>query len=85
MKKDENKEMKFEEALDRLESIINNLQDGDMSLDESLGAFQEGVGLVRACQSKLDSAEAKINMLIKDENGKETQITHGNFINFLTS
>lgn len=74
MKKDENKEMKFEEALDRLESIINNLQDGDMSLDESLGAFQEGVGLVRACQSKLDSAEAKINMLIKDENGKLNEI-----------
>lgn len=74
MKKEENNDIKFEDALDRLESIINRLQDGEMSLDDSLSAFQEGIGLVRTCQAKLDAAEAKINLLIKDGNDNLTEI-----------
>lgn len=66
----EAKEMKFETALDKLEQIVKKLEDGDLSLDESLKMFEEGVKLARLCGSKLDAAERKIEILMKTEEGK---------------
>jgi exodeoxyribonuclease VII small subunit len=64
-----NKEIKLEEAMDRLEQIIGMLQDGALDLDNSLEAFEEGIRLVRICQDKLDKAESRITMLIKENSG----------------
>ena len=67
----ENKEVSFEEALARLEVIVNSLESGKAPLDESLTLFEEGVRLVKLCNTKLDSAEQKVKVLVSTENGLE--------------
>ncbi|MBM3212473.1 exodeoxyribonuclease VII small subunit [Candidatus Poribacteria bacterium] len=62
--------IKFEEALDKLEKIIEELENGKLSLDESLSAFEEGIKLSRICQKYLDEAERKIEILVKGEDGQ---------------
>ena len=53
-------EMSFEVAMKRLEEIVATLEEGSVSLDASLAAYEEGVALVRLCQDKLNDAEARI-------------------------
>jgi len=65
------KEKKFEEALERLEEIVKKMEEGDMTLEESLEAFEEGVRLSRFCSKKLDEAERKVEILLKDDEGGE--------------
>ena len=60
---------RFEEALQELESIVQRLEDGNLSLDESLALFEEGIKLSRLCAQRLDEAEKKIELLLKDETG----------------
>ena len=62
MKKAE-KNLKFEEALERLEFIVEKLEGGELALDESLKFFEEGVGLSRYCEAKLSEAKGKIEEL----------------------
>lgn len=59
-------ELKFEEALARLEEIVRLLEQGESTLDESLNLFEEGVKLARFCSNKLDEAEGKIEIMIKE-------------------
>ena len=66
----EDKEMQFEEAFKRLEAIVGNLESGDLSLEESMKLFEEGIGLTEACKSRLEDAEKKIQLLLKDSDGK---------------
>ena len=66
----EDKEMQFEEAFKRLEAIVENLESGDLSLEESMKLFEEGIGLTEACKSRLEDAEKKIQLLLKDSDGK---------------
>lgn len=66
----EDKEMQFEEAFKRLEAIVGNLESGDLSLEESMKLFEEGIGLTEACKSRLEDAEQKIKLLLKDSDGK---------------
>tara|TARA_B100001123_G_C14473413_1_gene695366 strand:+ start:130 stop:360 length:231 start_codon:yes stop_codon:yes gene_type:complete len=66
----EDKEMQFEEAFKRLEAIVENLESGDLSLEESMKLFEEGIGLTEACKSRLEDAEQKIQLLLKDSDGK---------------
>jgi len=66
----EDKEMQFEEAFKRLEAIVGNLESGDPSLEESMKLFEEGIGLTEACKSRLEDAEQKIKLLLKDSDGK---------------
>jgi exodeoxyribonuclease VII small subunit len=61
--------MRFEDALARLEQIVHALEAGNLSLDESLGAFEEGTGLLRLCTRRLDEAERRIEILARDEGG----------------
>jgi len=63
-------EMKFEVALEELETVVEQLETGELSLEESLQAFEKGVGLVKFCSQKLDEAEKKIEVLSKDKDGK---------------
>ena len=59
----------FEEALKRLEEIVQRMESGDLALEDSLGLFEEGVRLTRVCSQRLDEAEKKIELLTRDEKG----------------
>jgi exodeoxyribonuclease VII small subunit len=52
-----------------LEKVVDRLESGELSLEESLGAFQEGIGLVQYCNQKLGEVERKIELLVKDKDG----------------
>ena len=69
MKKAENAEITFEAALARLEALVRTLEAGSEDLDASLRAFEEGISLVRFCTEKLETAEQKVKILLKDANG----------------
>ncbi len=60
---------RFEDALNKLEKIVSQLEDGDISLEESLKLFEEGIRLSRICNQKLDEVEKKVEILIKGEDG----------------
>ncbi|HET7874085.1 MAG TPA: exodeoxyribonuclease VII small subunit [Methylomirabilota bacterium] len=62
-------DIKFEDALRRLEEIVDQLEAGNLPLEESLRVFEEGVGLARKCAKYLDEAEKRIELLTKDEAG----------------
>jgi len=64
------KDIKFEDALSNLEDIVKKLENGELSLEESLVAFEEGIRLSRICSKQLDAAEKKIEILVKGEDGK---------------
>lgn len=59
----------FEQSLKKLETIVDKLEKGDLSLEESLKLFEEGVGLSAACKKELEAAEGKVQMLIKQRDG----------------
>lgn len=59
----------FEEALGRLEEIVDSLERGDLSLDESLKFFEEGTRLIKECTQKLEGAQAKIQKLVSTDEG----------------
>jgi exodeoxyribonuclease VII small subunit len=63
-------EIKFEEALKKLEKIVDELENGDLSLDEALKKYQEGLELSRQCSQRLDSAKKKIDVLVKNKKGE---------------
>jgi exodeoxyribonuclease VII small subunit len=63
------KKEKFEEALQKLESIVTRMEEGELSLEEALKAFEEGVRLAQFCSKKLDEAERKVAVLVRDESG----------------
>jgi len=62
-------EMSFEEAMCQLEQIVLKLEKGDISLEESISSFQQGIELSRYCAAKLDEAEKRISILLQDEEG----------------
>ena len=59
----------FEECLDRLEKIVAQLEKGDVSLDQALQLFDEGMKLSTSCRKELEEAEGKVEILLK-RNGK---------------
>lgn len=69
------KEMTFEKALEKLEKTVEALEAGDLSLDDSLKKYEEGIKLARACQQKLDKAKQRIEELSKDPEGKFSKKT----------
>ncbi len=69
-----NKEKSFEESLARLEEIVKLLEKGDAPLAESLGLFEEGAGLIRACGKLLDQAEQKVVKLRKGPDGAPEEL-----------
>jgi exodeoxyribonuclease VII small subunit len=60
----------FEQALQRLEQIVQKLEKGDLPLEESLRHYEDGIRLSRLCHGKLEEAEGKIEMLMKDARGE---------------
>ena len=70
MAKKEQQNKKFEVALEDLEGVVEQLETGELALEESLAAFEQGVGLVKYCNQKLTEVEKKVEMLVKDKEGK---------------
>jgi len=68
-----NCEMNFETAMARLEQIVNLLEGGKVTLDESLKLYEEGVSLVRLCSDSLDKAEQRIKTVRLDGNGNSSE------------
>ena len=62
-------EIKFERALARLEEIVQKLEQGDLPLEQSLKLFEEGIKLSRICNTRLEEAERKVEILLKDKAG----------------
>jgi len=63
----------FEKALSKLEEIAINLEEGSLSLDESIRQFEKGMQLAKYCREKLDEAERKIDILQKGDDGRVTK------------
>jgi exodeoxyribonuclease VII small subunit len=63
-------EKKFEEAMERLEAIVQELEGGDLPLGDSLKAFEEGMDLAKFCSRELEAAEKKVTLLVKESGGK---------------
>ena len=66
------KKLSFEQALDALNETVTAMESGELSLEDSLAAFEKGIGLVKDCQTTLDSAEQKVQKLIETQQGLET-------------
>ncbi|MFA5146567.1 MAG: exodeoxyribonuclease VII small subunit [Candidatus Omnitrophota bacterium] len=62
-------EMKFEEALKKLERIVDDLEGGNLSLDDALEKYGEGIRLSKLCAKKLEVAKKKVEILLKSEDG----------------
>jgi exodeoxyribonuclease VII small subunit len=59
----------FEDSLKKLEAIVEKLEKGDLSLEDSIKLFEEGVGLSAVCKKELEEAEGKVQMLVKRRDG----------------
>lgn len=63
--------IKFEYAMARLETIVAELEKGDLPLDDSLKIFEEGVRLSKTCLKMLEDAERKVEILVQEKDGKK--------------
>jgi exodeoxyribonuclease VII small subunit len=63
------KEKSFESSLNDLERIVEQLEAGDLSLEDSLKLFEQGIKLSRDCQKRLDEAERRVEVLLKNTDG----------------
>jgi exodeoxyribonuclease VII small subunit len=67
-----NKSLNLEKALQDLESLVDELESGDLPLDAAMKKFEEGIKLTRSCQKALKEAEQKVEILLKSAGGEET-------------
>lgn len=70
----EQQKLSFEEAMQRLDSIVKRLERGDVALEESLSLFEEGSKLLASCNQMLDAAEQKVIMLKKGNDGTPVEL-----------
>jgi exodeoxyribonuclease VII small subunit len=63
--------VKFEEALARLEAIVAELERGELPLEDSMRIFEEGIKLSKVCLKMLEEAERKVEVLVKDKDGRK--------------
>ena len=65
------KTIAYEASLSQLEALVTSMESGELSLEDSLQAFESGVGLIRDCQQALENAEQKVQKLMETEEGLE--------------
>ena len=70
MKEDNDKPKSFEASLEALEQIVHQLEKGDLPLEKSLELFEDGIRLSRQCQERLNQAERRIEILLRDNQGR---------------
>jgi len=73
MAKKNQSDFNFERALENLEEIVSSMENGDLTLEDSLKAFERGIKLTRECQAALKDAEQKVRVLSK-ENGETEEM-----------
>jgi exodeoxyribonuclease VII small subunit len=73
-KKKTTEEMSFEELMDRLETVVQELEGGELALEEAVKKYEEGVSLSKACQSKLESAEKALTKKMTDDGEKPFEL-----------
>lgn len=78
MSKKENENINFEETIKELEKIIQELEKGELNLEESINKYEKGMGLAKKCNDFLEDAEKRITKLIKNASG---EIEEKNFEN----
>lgn len=61
------KTLQFEHALEELETLVDDLENGDLPLDEALKAFEKGIQLTQQCQQRLTEAEQKVQLLVEQQ------------------
>ena len=61
------KPLDFEQSLNNLETLVTRMEQGEMTLEESLKAFEEGIALTRECQARLASAELQVTQLVEQQ------------------
>ena len=71
-KKSKKDEVSFESLIERLDAVVDQLEQGDLPLEDSIALFEEGMGLTRAGMARLDDADRKVNQLLQ-EDGQEKQ------------
>lgn len=67
----------FEASMTELEEVVEKLEAGDVTLDESLELFEKGINLVKSCRNKLDEAEKKVKILTAGSDGEMTEQDFG--------
>lgn len=65
----------FETALERLEHIVKTLEGGELPLDDALALFEEGIRLSRFCHGKLEQAERRVEILLRNQSGEMETVT----------
>jgi exodeoxyribonuclease VII small subunit len=70
--------MPFEKAMEQLEKIVQELESSDLSIDDALKKFEEGIKISKYCSDKLDEMEKKITLLMEKANGKIEQVPFSN-------
>ena len=68
--KNEEQTQSFESSLEALEKIVQQLETGDLALEKSLELFEQGIKLSRECQERLNQAERRIEVLLRDSQGR---------------
>jgi exodeoxyribonuclease VII small subunit len=68
---------KFEDALKELEEVVTRLEKGELSLEDSLGLYERGIALARRCHEKLEEAEGRIEVLMKNARGEAAADAQG--------
>ncbi|HGY10877.1 MAG TPA: exodeoxyribonuclease VII small subunit [Desulfobacterales bacterium] len=63
----------FEQSMKKLEQIVQELESGDLPLEEAMLKFEEGIKLSRLCSGKLDETEKKITLLLQDQKGNVSE------------
>jgi exodeoxyribonuclease VII small subunit len=61
------KKINFEQSLEELEALVEQMEEGELSLEDSLKAFEQGIKLTRSCQQALKEAEQKVQLLLGDD------------------
>ena len=69
----EQKDLQFEQALERLEAVVKRLESGNATLDEALADYEEGIALVRLCNEQLDAAQLRVEAVRLTEQGATTE------------
>ena len=75
MANDDVKDMTFEAAMSELETVVSKLDSGDVPLDESIALYERGAALKAHCEGKLAEAEAKVEQITTDAQGRATGTT----------
>ena len=64
---------KFEDALEKLENIVKEMETGDLPLDAALKSFEEGIRLIRFCSAKLDETQRRVELLLEKDNSLQAK------------